>query len=144
VNVHLPDGETCRVVDEDCPFRPCFRFGFDKGSFTPGVGYTHYYDKPIPVCLTNHLSGCPCVGYTLKCDGCGRSVVEGVPCEHCGSTLTYRLADVLPDPLPCCECPRVAKPRKGTLPYKQKCKSCGTTLSGTRLELARQAGQRRG
>ena len=27
------------VIDQDCEFRPCFALGFDKGSFTQGVGY---------------------------------------------------------------------------------------------------------
>ena len=47
------------VADRDCLTRPCFQLGFDKGSFTPGRGYTSYYKKERPVCMTRHVRGCP-------------------------------------------------------------------------------------
>ncbi len=135
--IKLANGQTCLAIDDECEFRPCFRFGFDKGPFTQGVGYTSYYPKARQVCMTNHLEGCPTVGYTLRCDKCGRQVAEGVPCDFCGCDQTYKLADLLPDPQPCCESPRVAKPHKGTDPYFQRCQNCGAKLRGARLELAR-------
>lgn len=54
------------VVDKDCPKRSCYRLGFDKGSYTPGRGYTSYHKDSkgknieYPVCMTRHLNGCPC------------------------------------------------------------------------------------
>ena len=47
------------VCDKDCPSRKCFSLGQNKGPYTPGKGYTSYYDKPKWVCMTRHLYGCP-------------------------------------------------------------------------------------
>ena len=61
-------------------------------------------------------------------------------CPECGSADLYWLADVLAEPKPCCDAPRVAKTRAGRpLPYKQRCQSCGATLTGKRLDYARSA-----
>ena len=56
--------DTC---DSDCGSRPCFWLGQDKGSFTPGRGYTSYHKKPLWVCMTRHLHGCPESGICLNC-----------------------------------------------------------------------------
>lgn len=45
--------------DELCRFRHCLVPGEDKGSYTPGKGYTEYKCLPEPVCLTRLLHGCP-------------------------------------------------------------------------------------
>ena len=44
---------------ELCRFKKCFQHGLDKGHFVQGRGYISYYDKPIHVCMTRLLSGCP-------------------------------------------------------------------------------------
>ena len=55
-----PDRYTASCIDvRACPFRSCMWPGEDKGSFTVGVGYTHYYDVPRPTCMTRHREGCP-------------------------------------------------------------------------------------
>lgn len=53
------------VLDRGCAKRECFSLGFDKGSFTPGRGYTSYHTDSKgrrverAVCATRHYSGCP-------------------------------------------------------------------------------------
>jgi len=78
------------VLDADCADRPCYRFGYDKGSFTPGRGYTRYHTVERPVCMTRHLHGCPAnsvcptcrtvtvldVGSRCQRPGCGGTTVE--------------------------------------------------------------------
>jgi hypothetical protein len=143
--VRFTDGRLIDVIDADCEFRPCFRFGIDKGSFTPGVGYTRYHEKERHVCFNRHLNGCPHVGVHLKCGNCYQVlglVMEGEErtkpdvCPACGSDDLYWLADVLAEPQPCCNNPVVPKPRNGSRPYRQTCKSCGAKLTGTRLRIA--------
>lgn len=112
------NGELVSVVDEDCEFRSCFRRGEDKGSFTPGVGYTRYHSGgPRIVCFTRHLNGCP-----------HKPAEEGTLREDGTVLLALR------DPEPCCENPNVAKNPKA---WTQRCRSCGTRLKGKRLEFAR-------
>lgn len=132
------------VVDEDCEYRPCFRFGFDKGPYTPGVGYTRPDTPWRPVCLARHLHGCPHRDdvYDHKCEDCGAVLAqkqprdyEPSPCARCGGTKAYLLA-VLLDPEPCCDSPSVAHRPQA---YRQRCRSCGTWLRGTRLRMAREA-----
>ena len=48
--------------DEYCPYRKCYAPGFDKGSFTPGRGYTSYHKVPQPCCMTRLTRGCPSEG----------------------------------------------------------------------------------
>ena len=45
--------------DELCRYRECFQHGENKGTFIPGRGYTSYHKKPIHVCMTRHMNGCP-------------------------------------------------------------------------------------
>lgn len=52
----LPKPAECDVL---CAYRPCYQWGEDKGHYTAGIGYTGYYKKPIPACLTRLLRGCP-------------------------------------------------------------------------------------
>lgn len=141
------DGRDVDVLNNACEYRPCFWLGFDKGSFTQGVGYTSYHrGGPRAVCMTRHLHGCPHVGFHVVCGDC--HAVVGGPyatddhvvlrrCE-CGSTDTYKLLDVLPDPTPCCDNIDLADTR-GRVVYRQRCRSCGTWLRGLRLELAQAA-----
>lgn len=49
------------------PALPCYWLGFNKGTFVQGRGYTKHHDKPLPVCWTRHLNGCPVVGICLDC-----------------------------------------------------------------------------
>jgi DNA-directed RNA polymerase subunit RPC12/RpoP len=139
------DGRLVDVVDGDCAFRPCFVLGFDKGPFTPGVGYTSYYPGGArAVCWNRHMNGCPHIGAHLKCGDCHQTLGDVVlndderekpdACPECGGTDLYWLADVLPEPELCCGNVDLAKPRGR--PYSQRCRSCGTKLSGRRLELA--------
>lgn len=68
------------VAGKDCATRPCFTFGFDKGSFTPGRGYTSYHTDAKgrlvekPVCMTRHVHGCP---INSVCSTCRRASVDG-------------------------------------------------------------------
>lgn len=146
MNIRFSDGSRVDVIDADCEFRPCFTFGFDKGPFTQGVGYTRPETPQQPVCNTRHLHGCPHVGAHIKCGNCQAIlglVMEGeereLPprCPQCSSTDLYWLSDVLEEPRPCCSTPSVARNPKA---YSQRCRSCGSTLRGKRLELARSAG----
>jgi hypothetical protein len=68
------------VLDRKCPERPCYSFGFDKGSFSPGRGYTSYYDKPKPVCARRLYHGCPT---NSVCPVCRRASVDppGALCD---------------------------------------------------------------
>lgn len=77
-NRHVVD-----VLDADCLERPCYWFGFDKGSFTPGRGYTSYNEKERPCCLERHIHGCPS---NSICPKCRLSTVLGVgtKCKHPG------------------------------------------------------------
>jgi len=69
------------VKDENCRCRNCYSLGFDKGTFVQGMGYTHYHKKPLPVCWTRHLNGCP---HVSVCPQCRTLQVEGVlDCEKC-------------------------------------------------------------
>lgn len=141
------DGHSVDVVDEDCAQRPCFVLGFDKGAFTPGVGYTRYHDKPRPVCWTRHLNGCPTAGAHLICGDCRAqlALVMGDKdrekpydlCPHCGSSDLYWLADVLPAPKPCCDNPDVLTIAQGGGRWRSKCRSCRTPLTGAALRRAR-------
>ena len=53
------DGRDCDVSDGSCALRGCLHVAEDKGSYTPGVGYTSYHRVPRLVCMTRHLRGCP-------------------------------------------------------------------------------------
>jgi hypothetical protein len=46
-------------ANADCLSRECFWLFYDKGPYTPGLGYRSYYKKPTLVCGTQHLYGCP-------------------------------------------------------------------------------------
>jgi len=66
----------------------CFQLGFDKGSYTPGIGYTSYYDKERPVCWTRHMHGCPSASICPKCRSIHSpaATLEG-KCRHCKGPL---------------------------------------------------------
>lgn len=75
------------VLDKKCPTRPCYTLGFDKGSYTPGRGYTSYHKVngrfiEYPVCMTRHLNGCPSNSICEKC----RVVGVEAPGEKCART----------------------------------------------------------
>ena len=42
-----------------CPYRRCYNKYENKGSFTPGKGYTSYSKVFTPACGTRMSSGCP-------------------------------------------------------------------------------------
>lgn len=42
-----------------CPYRPCYNKYENKGSFSPGYGYTSYASTFQPACGTRLNSGCP-------------------------------------------------------------------------------------
>lgn len=48
-----PECEPC------CMFRSCYNKYENKGSYTPGRGYTSYYSQFYPACGTRLNSGCP-------------------------------------------------------------------------------------
>jgi hypothetical protein len=89
------DGKKQRVdvLDKECAGRRCFRFGYDKGSYTPGVGYTNYHTKPKPVCLTRHVDGCPLISICPRCKTCSVHPA-GMKCGWCkeGVTIPYEAA----------------------------------------------------
>lgn len=148
-SVTVGDTKGIDVVDADCPFRPCFALGFDKGSFVQGRGYTSYHPGgPRPVCWTRHMNGCPTAGVHLVCGDCRAVpalVMDGeerpekpAACEKCGSSDLYWLVDVLPAVQPCCDHPDVPETRPDRpRPRQQRCRSCGASLTGKRLEVAR-------
>lgn len=85
------------VARSDCGMRPCFQLGFDKGSYTPGRGYTSYHRDARgrrvekPVCMTRHLHGCPS---NSVCPACRTLSVmsPGERCDRpsCGGVLVPR------------------------------------------------------
>ena len=79
------------VARKDCPGRPCFWLGQDKGTYTPGRGYTSYHAKPRWVCMTRHTNGCPIhsVCSAPECRTCS-VLAPGEMCERCGAALVAR------------------------------------------------------
>ena len=61
-------------------------------------------------------------------------MIAGQVCPECGSMDLYLLADMLPEPEPCCGEPSIVN---NPIAYRQRCTNCGTWLKGTRLEIAR-------
>ena len=53
----------CNECGEFAWWKPCFVPGENKGSYTPGRGYTNYLEKPIKVCSTRHQMGCPVITF---------------------------------------------------------------------------------
>jgi hypothetical protein len=78
-------GRRVDVARSDCGGRPCFQLGFDKGSYSPGRGYTSYHRDARgrrvekPVCMTRHLHGCPS---NSVCPSC-RTLSVLAPGERC-------------------------------------------------------------
>lgn len=107
------DGRDAKVYDEMCCARPCLLIGLNKGSFTPGRGYTSYHRNPWLECMERYLRGCP-----------------------------HPFPDPEPELVRCCPAPSFATPRKGTVPFKQKCRTCGTWAHGEVLNLRRRLPQR--
>ena len=94
------DGLTVDVVDAKCFDRPCYRLGFDKGSFVQGRGYTKYHrdakGKTVeyPVCYTRYLHGCPT---NSGCPLCHSASVSQ-PGEPCDGTWTRGCPGILVPP----------------------------------------------
>ena len=83
-------GKSVDVCERACAKLPCLWLFENKGSFTPGVGYTAYFAKPKWVCGTRHLRGCPT---TCACLDCHRAIAPCHPqdkCRDCGSTNLER------------------------------------------------------
>lgn len=104
INLRDPwkDGRPCATLDSLCAYRDCLQIGEDKGTFTPGFGYTHYHAKPKLVCIRRDYHGCP-----------------------------HPLPEVSPEKARCCPAPDFAKQRKGFRPLSQRCRLCGTSFSTT-------------
>ena len=68
--------------DRECWRRPCVSPGLDKGTYTPGRGYTSYHATPIPKCMTRHISGCPSAGSALGADGLRHSTLPEPDTEN--------------------------------------------------------------
>ena len=72
------------VCDRECPNRPCFSLGLDKGTFTQGRGYTSYHKDAQgrtvehPVCWTRHLQGCPINSVCPLCRSAGYRTPGGI------------------------------------------------------------------
>ena len=65
------------VAERNCPSLKCFWLGEDKGTYTPGRGYTSYHAKPRLVCMTRHCHGCPVVGVCAACRTCIAPYADG-------------------------------------------------------------------
>ena len=82
-------GRKIDVARSDCSERPCFQFGFDKGSYSQGRGYTDYHTDSKgrrvarPVCMTRHLRGCPVNSVCATCRTCS-VLPPGGACESWG------------------------------------------------------------
>jgi len=109
--VHNPwgDGRDADVLDEKCCARPCLNIGEDKGTYVQGRGYTSYHKNPKLCCMTRELRGCP-----------------------------HPLPEPDPEKIRCCNVPDFPKPKKGSRPYRQKCRTCGEWASGWLLEQRRE------
>lgn len=46
-------------ADDLCLYRDCYCVGEDKGSYSPGRGYTSYHAEPLPICMARMCHGCP-------------------------------------------------------------------------------------
>jgi hypothetical protein len=131
-----PTAYTVDCCEPDkCWARPCMRAGEDKGSFTPGRGYTSYYKKPKAVCVTRQFHGCPhplpepdpenarcCFRpdyYNVRRDR------KAVPCRTCGATAPGAVAKVLRDlpTLPGVHC-RHEKQKDGMITGWRECSGC--------------------
>jgi hypothetical protein len=76
------DKKLVEVVDKRCKGQTCFQLFNDKGTYSPGRGYTSYYAKPRWCCGTNHLHGCPTIGRCKICNTALAPYTNGV-CEIC-------------------------------------------------------------
>lgn len=94
------DGRDCAVLEEACACRSCLNIAENKGTFTQGVGYTSYYEKPQLVCMTRHCHGCP-----------------------------HPLPEPDPEKIRCCPNPDFVKPRNKFV-RRQKCRTCGSWANG--------------
>lgn len=79
-------GKSVDVSEKGCPRLQCFYLFADKGSFTPGRGYTSYYKKTKWVCGTRHLHGCPRIGICLNCRRVVTPSRKDQPCS-CGAVV---------------------------------------------------------
>lgn len=104
------DGRDVHVLDELCELRPCLQVGEDKGSYSPGRGYTSYHKHPKLVCMRRHCHGCP-----------------------------HPLPEPDPERARCCPAPDFAPVKLDAHPAYQTCRTCGTRVHarGRALELAR-------
>jgi len=79
-------GKMVDVSRADCGKRDCFHLFQDKGTFSPGRGYTSYHKKPRWVCGRRHLHGCP---NGPLCPECKTVNLPGdTVCESCKATLS--------------------------------------------------------
>ena len=75
---------------------PCFQLGFDKGTFVSGRGYTKYHKKPLPVCWTRQMHGCPDAGICADCRAVySPATALAGKCRSCGSAnlVPYEKSD---------------------------------------------------
>lgn len=97
-------GQPVDVYDRDCPKRPCYWVGRDKGSYSPGRGYSYHRDrrgKTVErlVCWTRHLHGCPLPSVCPQC----RTLAVQEPGTLCPGCQVPRVA------YPLCTAPAVSK-----------------------------------
>lgn len=104
--VEAHDFRDVSVLDRMCRWRPCLRVGEQRGVFTPGVGYRPREGPRKLVCLTRDCSGCP----------------TPVPAPD-------------PELARCCPSPDLPKPKKGSRPWRQRCRTCDRWLEGWALEV---------
>jgi hypothetical protein len=91
-----------------CWKRSCMQPGVNKGTFVQGRGYTSYHKEPWPVCMENHLRGCPhpmpepdpenarCCSrpsYRRR----GNAPVNWKTCENCGAHAPTKVVKELND-----------------------------------------------
>jgi len=103
-----PDRYVVECLDRWCWARKCMWPGQDKGTFSPGRGYTSYHKHPRAVCSRQHLHGCPspkpepdpeqgrcCFAPEFKGRGRIRNKVRYKTCQTCGAEVPVWVASEL-------------------------------------------------
>ena len=99
------DGKEVHVLDSLCQWRTCLRLGEERGVFPQGVGYRRPEGKLRLVCLTRDCHGCP----------------HPLPAPDA-------------EKVRCCPSPDLADPKKGSRPFRQRCRTCGKWHEGWSLQ----------
>lgn len=80
--------------DPLCEWRQCLHRGEDKGPYSPGRGYTSYYDKPKYVCMNRMIHGCPYYGGSRSVPDM-RQVLRDLEDKIYATKTTMKVRDLL-------------------------------------------------